>query len=208
MSVFCLIQALKLSSAGRRQTTIGEIVNLMAVDSQRLQDVPLYFTAVWTTPVLLIITTGRLWYSIGPASMGGIALMVVILIPINGVYVANKIKQLQVCRKLSPILNNYAIAGFSPSSDFFNSRIRFCLHLQIHQMKLKDERVKIANEVLSGIKVWSRYLKWNSTAQGHRFHNLYISKYCQWIYIIIQVLKLYGWEPSFQGKIEGKFVSK
>ena len=68
----------------------------MAVDSQRLQDVPLYLTAIWTTPFLLIITTALLCYSIGPASLGGVSLLVVLLVPVNGIYVANKIKKLQV----------------------------------------------------------------------------------------------------------------
>ncbi|XP_058815254.1 multidrug resistance-associated protein 1 isoform X1 [Topomyia yanbarensis] len=113
-------KALIISNSARKGTTVGEIVNLMAVDAQRFMDLTTYINMLWSAPMQIALALFFLWEILGPSVLAGLAVMI-ILIPVNGV-IANKIKT-----------------------------------LQIKQMKNKDERVKLMNEVLSGIKVLKLY---------------------------------------------------
>ncbi|XP_053695520.1 multidrug resistance-associated protein 1 isoform X2 [Sabethes cyaneus] len=113
-------KALIISNSARKTTTVGEIVNLMAVDAQRFMDLTTYINMLWSAPLQITLALFFLWEILGPSVLAGLAVMI-ILIPVNGV-IANKIKT-----------------------------------LQIKQMKNKDERVKLMNEVLSGIKVLKLY---------------------------------------------------
>ncbi|XP_055295955.1 multidrug resistance-associated protein 1 isoform X2 [Sitodiplosis mosellana] len=113
-------KALCLSNTSRKESTVGEIVNLMAVDAQRFMDLTTYINMLWSAPLQIGLAVYFLWDLLGPSVLAGLAVMI-ILIPVNGV-IANKIKS-----------------------------------LQIRQMKNKDERVKLMNEILSGIKVLKLY---------------------------------------------------
>ncbi|XP_008197283.2 multidrug resistance-associated protein 1 isoform X1 [Tribolium castaneum] len=113
-------KALRVSNKARKESTVGEIVNLMSVDAQKFIDLTAYINMIWSAPLQIILALYFLWNILGPAVLAGLAVMI-ILIPVNG-YIANKVKV-----------------------------------LQIKQMKNKDERVKLMNEVLSGIKVLKLY---------------------------------------------------
>ncbi|CAH1707315.1 unnamed protein product [Chironomus riparius] len=113
-------KALILSNSARKESTVGEIVNLMAVDAQRFMDLVTYLNMIWSAPLQISLAIYFLWQILGPSVLSGLAVMIV-LIPVNGV-IANKAK-----------------------------------NLQIKQMKNKDERVKLMNEILNGIKVLKLY---------------------------------------------------
>ncbi|XP_029673301.1 multidrug resistance-associated protein 1 isoform X1 [Formica exsecta] len=113
-------KALRMSNAARKESTLGEIVNLMSVDAQRFMDLTAYINMIWSAPLQIALALYFLWEILGPAVLAGLAVMI-ILIPVNGL-IANKVKT-----------------------------------LQIRQMKSKDERVKLMNEVLNGIKVLKLY---------------------------------------------------
>uniref|UniRef100_A0A182IP70 ABC-type glutathione-S-conjugate transporter n=1 Tax=Anopheles atroparvus TaxID=41427 RepID=A0A182IP70_ANOAO len=113
-------KALIISNSARKGSTVGEIVNLMAVDAQRFMDLTTYINMLWSAPLQIALALYFLWQLLGPSVLAGLAVMI-ILIPVNGV-IANMMKT-----------------------------------LQIKQMKNKDERVKLMNEVLSGIKVLKLY---------------------------------------------------
>ncbi|XP_053393099.1 multidrug resistance-associated protein 1-like isoform X5 [Mercenaria mercenaria] len=85
---------LKLSTAARRTSTVGEIVNLMSVDAQRFNDMMTYINMIWSGPVQITISIYFLWVTLGPSILAGLAVMI-ILIPVNAV-IANKVKQFQV----------------------------------------------------------------------------------------------------------------
>ncbi|XP_014486459.1 PREDICTED: multidrug resistance-associated protein 1 isoform X2 [Dinoponera quadriceps] len=113
-------KALRMSNAARKESTLGEIVNLMSVDAQRFMDLTAYINMIWSAPLQIVLALYFLWEILGPAVLAGLAVMI-ILIPVNA-FIANKVKT-----------------------------------LQIKQMKNKDERVKLMNEVLNGIKVLKLY---------------------------------------------------
>ncbi|XP_023237651.1 multidrug resistance-associated protein 1-like isoform X3 [Centruroides sculpturatus] len=113
-------KSLQLSSSARSESTVGEIVNLMSVDSQRFMDLMTYLNLLWSAPLQIILAVYFLWNLLGPSVLAGIAVMILML-PLNGI-IANKIKELQV-----------------------------------QQMKNKDNRVKLMNEILNGMKVLKLY---------------------------------------------------
>ncbi|KAL7635871.1 UNVERIFIED_CONTAM: hypothetical protein RMT77_013688 [Armadillidium vulgare] len=113
-------KALKISNSARKESTVGEIVNLMSVDAQRFMDLITYLNMIWSAPLQIGLSLYFLWEILGASVLAGLAVMI-ILIPING-YIANQQKR-----------------------------------LQISQMKFKDNRVKLMNEILNGIKVLKLY---------------------------------------------------
>ncbi|KAJ8688541.1 hypothetical protein QAD02_024336 [Eretmocerus hayati] len=113
-------KALRISSSARKDFTVGEIVNLMAVDAQRFMNVTPTINMLWSAPLQISLALFFLWRILGPAVLVGVAIMA-ILIPLNG-FLATKSRSLQLA-----------------------------------QMKYKDERVKLMNEVLNGIKVLKLY---------------------------------------------------
>lgn len=120
-------KALTLSNLTRRQYTIGETVNLMSVDSQKLMDVTNYIHLVWSSVLQITLSIFFLWRELGPSVLAGIGVMV-LLIPINGL-----------------------LAGKGRK-------------IQVKNMKYKDKRLKIMNEILNGIKIL-KYFAWEPSFQ-------------------------------------------
>ena len=85
---------MRLSSAARKQTTVGEIVNLIAVDAERLQQFPLYIGAAVTLPLLLVISVALVYDIVGAAALA-VFVVVVTVLPVNGIWVANIVRKLQ-----------------------------------------------------------------------------------------------------------------
>uniref|UniRef100_A0A1I8JEZ1 ABC-type glutathione-S-conjugate transporter n=1 Tax=Macrostomum lignano TaxID=282301 RepID=A0A1I8JEZ1_9PLAT len=113
-------KSLQLNPAGRKDSTVGEVVNLMSVDAQRLQDVAGYLWMLFSAPLQITIAMVLLWQELQASVLAGLAVMI-LLIPVNG---------------------------------FLASVQR---RLQVQQMKNKDNRIKLLNEIFSGIKVLKLY---------------------------------------------------
>lgn len=113
-------KSLRISSTSRKESSTGEIVNLMAVDAQRFMDLATSVNTIWSAPLQIILAFYFLWRELGPSVIAGLAVMIV-LIPING-YIAHHTKILQTT-----------------------------------QMKNKDARVKLVNEILNGIRLLKLY---------------------------------------------------
>lgn len=62
------MQALRLSAAGKKESTVGQIVNLMSVDVQKLMDMPPFSHFVWSSPFIIIVSLVMLWQKIGTYS--------------------------------------------------------------------------------------------------------------------------------------------
>ncbi|XP_078474764.1 multidrug resistance-associated protein 1-like [Lampetra planeri] len=113
-------KSLVMSNAAKKSSTVGEIVNLVAVDAQKFNELPIYLNMLWSSPFQIVLAMYFLWQTLGPSVMAGVAIMI-LLIPVNG-FIAVKTRSLQT-----------------------------------EQMKLKDRRVKLMNEMLGGIKVLKLY---------------------------------------------------
>ncbi|XP_076981838.1 ATP-binding cassette sub-family C member 2 [Tamandua tetradactyla] len=115
-------KALTISNSARKQYTIGETVNLMSVDAQKLMDVTSYIQLLWSTILQIVLSIFFLWRELGPSVFAGVGVMV-LLIPVNGI-IATKNRTIQV-----------------------------------KNMKNKDKRLKMMNEILNGIKIL-KYFAW------------------------------------------------
>lgn len=70
-------KALAISSFERQTRTVGEITNLMSIDSQRLQDTTTFFHAVWYSAVQIVLALFFLWQQLGPSCLAGVAVIMV-----------------------------------------------------------------------------------------------------------------------------------
>jgi ATP-binding cassette, subfamily C (CFTR/MRP), member 1 len=77
-------KSLALSNDGRQAKSTGDVVNLMSVDTQRLQDVSQYAQVVWSAPFQITLCLFSLYNLVGPSMLAGIGIMI-IMIPINGI---------------------------------------------------------------------------------------------------------------------------
>lgn len=64
-------KALCLSNAARKESTVGEIVNLMAVDAQRFMDLVAYINMLWSAPLQIGLALYFLWDLLGPSVLAG-----------------------------------------------------------------------------------------------------------------------------------------
>ncbi|XP_069315906.1 ATP-binding cassette sub-family C member 2 isoform X2 [Eulemur rufifrons] len=115
-------KALTLSNLARKQYTVGETVNLMSVDAQKLMDVTNFIHMLWSSLLQIVLSIYFLWAELGPSVLAGVAVMV-LLVPVNGILTTKN------------------------------------RNIQVKNMKNKDKRLKIMNEILSGIKIL-KYFAW------------------------------------------------
>ncbi|KAJ3362294.1 hypothetical protein HDU91_003500 [Kappamyces sp. JEL0680] len=114
------MKSLRLSNSARQKSTVGEITNLMSVDTSKIADMCTYMHILWSGPFQICVSIYFLYQTLGPSVFGGIAVMIV-MIPINAL-IAKKSRDLNKT-----------------------------------QMKNKDNRTKMMDEVLSGMKVIKLY---------------------------------------------------
>ncbi|KAH8910126.1 hypothetical protein BR93DRAFT_925155 [Coniochaeta sp. PMI_546] len=86
-------KALKLSNEGRASKSTGDIVNFMAVDAQRLQDLTQFAQQLWSAPFQITLCMLSLYQLVGWSMLAGIGVMI-FMIPING-FIARYMKNLQ-----------------------------------------------------------------------------------------------------------------
>ncbi|XP_041893105.1 ATP-binding cassette sub-family C member 6-like isoform X2 [Corvus kubaryi] len=73
---------LVMSNASRKAATIGETVNLVSVDVQKLMDLIIYFNGTWLAPIRIITCFIFLWQLLGPSALTAIAVFL-FLLPLN-----------------------------------------------------------------------------------------------------------------------------
>lgn len=86
-------KSLKLSNEGRASKSTGDIVNYMAVDTQRLQDLTQYGQQLWSAPYQITLCMISLYQLVGWSMLAGVGAMI-FMIPINGL-IARLMKKLQ-----------------------------------------------------------------------------------------------------------------
>ena len=87
-------KAFRLSPACRSKYTTGQIVNLMAVDAQKIFDFMMFWNYTWASPLQIVIASYLLWQQLGIATLAGIGVMLT-LIPMNA-YVTKYSRRCQI----------------------------------------------------------------------------------------------------------------
>ncbi|XP_063398260.1 multidrug resistance-associated protein 1-like isoform X1 [Mytilus trossulus] len=135
-------KALTLTSGARKESTVGEIVNLMSIDTQHVQDNINYLWALWSSPLQIGLCLYFLYQTVGASAFAGFGILI-LLLPVNGV-VMGKIHGLQGeqmkqkdnrVKLLSEVLNGIKI-----------------LKLYAWEMSFKDKIAAIRNIELTILK--------------------------------------------------------
>lgn len=87
-------KSLRISSAAKKDTTVGEIVNLMSVDAQRFFELISYVHVLWSGPMIIGIAIYLIWQQLTFGVISGILVMILIT-PLSGI-IAAKLRNLQV----------------------------------------------------------------------------------------------------------------
>ena len=70
-------KSLKLSARARRETTVGELVNLIQVNAESFVYVTKDFDMLWSAPLQITISLVMLWSYLGPASLAGFGTLII-----------------------------------------------------------------------------------------------------------------------------------
>ncbi|XP_020669780.3 ATP-binding cassette sub-family C member 6 isoform X1 [Pogona vitticeps] len=70
------------SNTAKKATTVGEIVNLVSVDVQKLMDFLIYFNGTWLAPIRIIICFVFLWQLLGVSALTAVVVFL-FLLPMN-----------------------------------------------------------------------------------------------------------------------------
>ena len=122
-----IFQSLTMSNEARKTTTVGEIVNLMSVDAQRLQDVSGYLWMLWSSPFQIGIAIYLLYNILGVSVFAGLGTMV-LMFPLNA-FIANIQSNLQV----------FLLVNFIARLYFKN--VQFCLRCKMLYGRSKIKKV-------------------------------------------------------------------
>lgn len=85
-----------MNNQARRESTVGEVVNLMSVDAEHIEGMMGYLWSVWSSPLQICVSLYLLYSTLGPSMFAGLGLLI-LLIPINGLVISrmgNKMTQI------------------------------------------------------------------------------------------------------------------
>jgi ATP-binding cassette subfamily C (CFTR/MRP) protein 1 len=83
-----------LSNFARKESTIGQMVNLLAINAQSFNELPHHANFFWSALFSVTCTLILLWQQLGIASLSGLLFMILLIPFTSGV--ANFTKQLQI----------------------------------------------------------------------------------------------------------------
>jgi ATP-binding cassette, subfamily C (CFTR/MRP), member 1 len=146
-------KSLTLSNEGRASKTTGDIVNFMAVDAQRLQDLTQFLQQVWSAPFQIIICMVSLYNLVGWSMIAGIGVMI-IMMPIQ-TFVSRLMRKMQKTqmknkdartRLIAEIVNNMkAIKLYAWGSAFMNKLNHVRNDLELKNLRKIGATQAVAN---------------------------------------------------------------
>ena len=125
-------KSMKLSNEGRASKSTGDIVNYMAVDTQRLQELTQFGQMLWSAPFQIVLCMLSLYQLVGLSMLAGVAAML-LMVPVNGL-IARIMKTLQKkqmknkdarTRLVTEILNNMKSIKLYAWSQAFMNKLNF-----------------------------------------------------------------------------------
>ncbi|NXR83587.1 MRP7 protein, partial [Pycnonotus jocosus] len=135
-------KALRVSGTSIARFTVGEIVNFMSTDTNRLVNFCRSFHELWSLPFQLVITLYLLYQQVGVAFLGGMALAL-LLVPINKV-IANRImmnnqkmlnhKDTRV-KLMTEFLCGIRVIKFYAWEKHFSTRINACRAKELQKLR-------------------------------------------------------------------------
>lgn len=126
----------------RKQTTIGQIVNLMAVDTQKITDTVPFINMLWSAPLQLLAASYFLYNELGYSVLCGFATLL-FLLPINAIFTAinKKVQARQMKQKdervkqMSEVLSGVKIIKLYGWESSFIEIVTAIRNLEIRSLK-------------------------------------------------------------------------
>ncbi|XP_048588406.1 multidrug resistance-associated protein 1 [Nematostella vectensis] len=134
-------KAMSLSSSSRKQSTVGEIVNLMAIDSQRVVTLINTINQVWSAPMQIVTAIYFLYVLMGASILVGVAVLL-LLVPLN-ILVTRISRRLQVkqlkfkddrVKLISEVLSGIKVLKLYAWEEAFMERIMGIRKSEIHHL--------------------------------------------------------------------------
>jgi ATP-binding cassette subfamily C (CFTR/MRP) protein 1 len=135
-------KSLTLSNTTRQKQSTGAIVNFMSNDTEHLQLLTQNLHLLWSSPLRIVVALILLFNELGVATIAGV-LILLLLIPL----------QTRVVKTMA----NYRLVSYD--GNFME------LSPRRNTLKSSDERIKLMNEILSGIRIIKYYAWENSFVQ-------------------------------------------
>ncbi|KAF2157986.1 hypothetical protein K461DRAFT_290245 [Myriangium duriaei CBS 260.36] len=146
-------KSMRLSNEGRASKSTGDIVNYMAVDTQRLQDLAQYGMQLWSAPFQITLCMISLYQLVGVSMLAGIGAMVA-MIPLNAIIakIAKTLQKKQMKNKdartrlMTEILNNMkSIKLYAWSTAFMNKLNHIRNDLELNTLRKIGASIALAN---------------------------------------------------------------
>ncbi|KAG4066305.1 hypothetical protein HA402_000529 [Bradysia odoriphaga] len=140
-------KSLKVSHAARKDKTTGEIVNLMSVDTEKIQLLAFDMNTIWAAPIQILVGVILLWRELGVAFLPGIGILCSIF-PINWALstVSAKYQCARMTKKderikiISEVLSGIQIVKLYAWEPSFQTEIRT---VRLEEMQLLRKRMFI-----------------------------------------------------------------
>ncbi|XP_039245421.1 multidrug resistance-associated protein 7 isoform X3 [Pipra filicauda] len=135
-------KALRVSSTSLSHFTVGEIVNFMSTDTDRLVNFCLSFHEVWSLPFQFAITLYLLYQQVGVAFLGGLILSL-LLVPINKIlanYIMMNSKEMLKhkdtrVKLMTEFLSGIRVIKYYAWEKHFGTRINACRAKELQKLR-------------------------------------------------------------------------
>lgn len=135
-------KCIRLHSSAKQEYTVGEIVNLIAIDTQRIVDFVNNVLVGLSAPVQIALGVYLLWLQLASASMAGFAYMIVI-VPIN-IWITKLISSMQLrcmrekdkrAKLMNEVLTAIKVIKLNNWETFFENKLMHYRHLEMVELK-------------------------------------------------------------------------
>ncbi|PNS15381.1 Metal resistance protein YCF1 [Sphaceloma murrayae] len=146
-------KSMRLSNEGRASKSTGDIVNYMAVDTQRLQDLTQYGQQLWSAPFQIVLCMVSLYQLVGISMLAGVGAMIA-MIPLNALIakIAKTLQKRQMKNKdartrlMTEILNNMKSIKLYAWTTAFMSKLNHIRNdLELNTLRKIGASIALAN---------------------------------------------------------------
>ena len=127
-----IIKSLVLTGKAYETRMIGEMVNLMSVDAQRFVETLSYFHLIWSGPLQIIVALVLLYWTMGLATIAGLAVLLLLLPLTVLVFVVGRFFQTKLMKAKDKRLKMiYGIISGIKVPFIFQYMIIICIQFQV-----------------------------------------------------------------------------
>ncbi|XP_067676618.1 multidrug resistance-associated protein 1-like isoform X2 [Haliotis asinina] len=132
-------KSLTMNNQAKKDSTVGEIVNLMSVDANNINILMTYLFSLWSSPLQIILALIFLYQTVGYAMFAGLGI-ILLMMPFNA-FILAKMNSLQEgmmgskdkrLRSISEVLNGIKVLKLYAWEESFKGKIEKIRNMEIH----------------------------------------------------------------------------